>query len=88
MLLRPTPMLLRASITPSSCNPIQYDMIILVSSSQCVYTLVQLRVFFIKKSVKVRTRTIIVHRSVDGIITVINICSVRQKDGKKSRLMD
>ena len=26
---------------------------------------------------------IIVHRSVDGLIIVINVCSVRRKDGKK-----
>ena len=34
------------------------------------------------------TRTIIVHRSVDGILIVINIYSVRPKDGKKSRRKD
>ena len=32
-----------------------------------------------------KTRTNIFHRSVDGIIIVINKCSVRRKDGKKSR---
>ena len=35
-----------------------------------------------------KTRTTIVHRSVDEIFIVINICSVRRKDGKKSRRMD
>ena len=31
------------------------------------------------------TKTIIVHRSVDDIFIVINICSVRRKDEKKTK---
>ena len=40
----------------------------------------------INPGLKKKTRTIIVHRSVDGIIIVINISSVRRTDGKKDRL--
>ena len=36
---------------------------------------------------KLKTRTIIVHRSVDDIFIVINISSVRRKDGKNYRRM-
>ena len=35
-----------------------------------------------------KTRTIVFYRSVNGIIIDINICLVRRKDGKKSKLIN
>ena len=49
----------------------------------CVHGRTQIFTCKLRHMTQTLTRTIIVHRSVDGIIIVINICSVRQKDGKK-----
>ena len=48
----------------------------------------KVQILWRSKKQKFWTRTIIVHRSVDGIIIDINIYSARRKDGKKSRRMD